>query len=124
MLDYTARAGLPREDRTRGSPMPTPYRKPKHQAKPSGVIVTCPSCGRKGRVAKSTAHLRCSECGKEFKPGGGASAGRTFILIVLAFVVMAGVGYFALTRAGKTDAEEKAKAAAEERLRHPLEQAK
>jgi uncharacterized protein (DUF983 family) len=77
---------------------------------------TCPSCGRKGRTAKTTGLVRCSECGKEFKPGAGSGAGRTIVLAILAFIVTGGLLYFAMGRADKLDAEEKEKAAAAERL--------
>lgn len=101
--------------------MPTPYRKPKPPAK--SMEMTCPSCGRKGTTAKTIGLVRCSECGKEFKPGEGG-AGRTIVLIVLALVVMAGLAYFAITRANRLDAEAKAKAAIEERQRQPIEKGK
>jgi hypothetical protein len=101
-----------------------PNRDSRHKAKPPGKIVTCPSCGRKGEVAKTTGPVRCSDCGKEFKPGAGIAAPWTIIAIILALAVMAGVAYFAVSRAGRIDAEEKAKAAADERLRQPLEKGK
>jgi hypothetical protein len=97
--------------------MPT-HRKPKTPVKPT-VMVTCPSCGRKGRTVNAKAPVRCSECGKEFIPGAGGIV-RTIVLIVLALVIMAGIGYFAVTRASRLDAEEKAKAAIEERQRQSV----
>jgi ribosomal protein S27E len=100
--------------------MPTPYRKPKLPSKPAGMIVTCPICGRKGRGAKTSGPVRCSECGKEFRPGAGGTA-RTLILAALALVAIVGVIYFAVNRAGRIDAEEKEKAAAAERQQQVLQ---
>jgi hypothetical protein len=98
--------------------MPTPYRKPKVLPKPSGTIVVCPGCGHKARAPKTSNTLKCSDCGKVFRPGA-TGTGRTVLWILLAFVAMAGIAYFAMTRASRNEAEEKAKAAAEERRLNP-----
>jgi hypothetical protein len=90
------------------------------------MVATCPSCGRKGRTTKTTGLIRCSECGKEFKPGAGGGAVRTIVLALLAFIVTGGLLYFAMGRAGERDKEEKEKekAAAVEREREALQRGK
>jgi uncharacterized protein (DUF983 family) len=97
--------------------MPTPYRKPKLQSKPTGLMVTCPSCGRKGRAAKPGGLLRCSECGKEFKAGDSSASRRTLLFGILGLIAMVVIGYFSVLRGQRIDAEEKAKEAEEERKR-------
>ena len=37
------------------------------------VIVTCPSCGRRGKAAAPGRPVRCGECGKELKAGDRGS---------------------------------------------------
>jgi hypothetical protein len=100
--------------------MPSSHRKLPPPVKPTGTVVTCPVCGRKGRAAKLGTPVRCGECGKEFKAGAGG-AGRTLILILLAILAVAGLGYFAVSRAARLDAEAKVKAAAEERQQQGAE---
>jgi hypothetical protein len=73
------------------------------------MVATCPSCGRKGQAVKTTGLVRCSECGKEFKPGAGSGAVRTIVLALLAFIVTGGLLYFAMGRASERDKEEKEK---------------
>jgi LSD1 subclass zinc finger protein len=103
--------------------MPASYRKPKPKVPLILMTVACPSCGRHGKAPKGSKTVRCSECGKEFKPGEGGIA-RTIVLIVLALVVMAGIMYFAVSRATRLDAEDKAKAAVEERQRQAAQSLK
>ncbi len=80
------------------------------------IIVTCPVCGRKGRAAALKTRVRCGECGKEFLAGERGGPLRTFFLGILAFVAIALVVYFAVGRAGRLDAERRAKEAQEELL--------
>jgi hypothetical protein len=101
--------------------MPARYTKPKPKTPVMQMTVACPSCGRKGKAPKNSKSVRCSECGKEFKPGEGGVL-KTVALILLTLIVIAVIGYFAITRATRLDAEAKAKAAVEERQRqaeHP-----
>jgi transposase-like protein len=88
------------------------------------VIVTCPSCGRRAKVPKLGRPVRCSECGKEFKAGDHGTARRTFLFGILAIFVMAVIGYFAVSRARRIDAEEQVKEAEEERRRKAAESGK
>jgi hypothetical protein len=97
-----------------------PNRKAKLQTKPTGTIITCPSCGRKGRAAKSNGPVRCSECGKEFKPGANP-ARRTLIFGVLGLIVIAIAAYLGINRGQRLGAEEKVKEAEEERRRKAAE---
>ena len=103
--------------------MPPSHRKTPLQAKRPSMTLTCPSCGRKGNVAKTNGRVRCSECGKEFKAGEGG-IGLTMLSIVLALVVIAVIVYFAVSRASRVNAEEKVKAANAEQIRQAAEQGK
>jgi uncharacterized protein (DUF983 family) len=104
--------------------MPTPYRKPKSQAKPMGFVVTCPSCGRKGKAAKAGTPVRCSECGKEFKAGDRGTGRRNFILGVLGLIAAAVAAFFGVARGQRIDGEQKAKDAEDERRRKAAEKDK
>lgn len=88
---------------------------------PKPILVTCPSCGRKGKAAKLGAPVRCSECGKEFKAGDSSAGRRTFVFGVLGLAAAAVTGYFAVSHARQVEAEEQAKEAEEERKRKAAE---
>jgi uncharacterized protein (DUF983 family) len=81
------------------------------------IIVTCPSCGRKGKAAALGKPVRCGECGKEFKAGDRGAGRRTLLLGVLSLISIAIVGYFSIFRARRNEAEEKAREAEEARRR-------
>jgi len=69
----------------------------KLQAIKRGARGTCPHCGEgKIFVAWYTAHEKCSRCGLEFEPSGGAtfvfnyigSAGVTGLLVILMYIII------------------------------------
>jgi uncharacterized protein (DUF983 family) len=88
------------------------------------VIVTCPSCGRKGKAARLGRPVRCAECGKEFKAGDTGTGRRNFVLGIFGLIVIAVAGYFSVNRARRIDAEEKAREAEEERRRNAAQTGK
>jgi hypothetical protein len=88
------------------------------------VIVTCPSCGRRGKATALGRPVRCVECGKDFKAGDRGTGRRNLILGILALLVIAVISYFAVSRASRIDAEERAKEAEEERRRKATETGK
>jgi hypothetical protein len=102
--------------------MPAQHRKVKTPAKPIGILVTCPGCGRKARAPKLGGPVRCSECGKEFKAGDFGTARRTFVFGLLGLIVITVAAYFGIVRGRRLDAEDKAKDAEEERRRKATEQ--
>jgi uncharacterized protein (DUF983 family) len=88
---------------------------------PAPILVTCPSCGRRGKAGKLGQPVRCSECGKEFKAGDHGTGRRNFILSILALIAIAIIGYFSVNHARRVEAEEQAKQAEEERKRKAAE---